>query len=68
MLNVSDDYNTYWQVCSKCNCRWHPAEQDCQCEQCEKCLEWFAPRDLMTVYDGFLPDMEMCHRCYEDLD
>jgi hypothetical protein len=30
--NVPNGYASAWETCSDCGCRFHPAEEDCACE------------------------------------
>jgi hypothetical protein len=29
--NVPDDYDSFWETCGTCGCRYHPAESECAC-------------------------------------
>ncbi len=57
MMNIPDDYNKGWDRCYKCGGQFHPAEQDCDCDNCEICGDKFAPEDLT---DG------ACYPCAEN--
>ena len=67
MYNVPDDYDQYWDTCHKCHGRYHLSQNDCKCEQCEECTEWFNPSDVQMLSNTDRADTCLCHSCYEDI-
>jgi predicted amidophosphoribosyltransferase len=59
-MNVPDDWNDYWTVCSECGSRYHASEGGCDCDEqrppeCPEC-------------GVQLDDEGMCPSCLRSID
>ena len=55
MRNTPDDWDLHWEWCPRCKKMWHRSEIVCDCIECSRCGELFAP---WSMYDD-----DVCKGC-----